>query len=72
MARITEGSVTKKLYLCDGLREDCRKTICYKFAERNDRSVCRHTEDIRHAIPRKGERKFACNGEYLVEVEEGQ
>lgn len=31
-------------YLCDGKKEDCKRTNCYK-----DGGECEHTEDIEHA-----------------------
>ena len=34
-------------YLCDGEKEDCKKTYCYKNTKKDP---CRHTKDISHAV----------------------
>ncbi len=34
------------LYLCDGEKPECKKSMCYK----NGRGECRHTTDVKHAI----------------------
>lgn len=34
-------------YLCDGEKDDCRKSHCYK---NTDLEPCRHTRDIEHAV----------------------
>lgn len=31
-------------YLCDGKKEDCKRTNCYKNG-----GECKHTEDVEHA-----------------------
>ena len=51
-------NVTKIFYLCDGKREKCKKTRCYKNG-----GECRHTTDINHALKfeRKGSDK---NGDF--------
>lgn len=38
----------KIFFLCDGEKEDCHKTHCYKQKEEKD--PCRHTTDINHAM----------------------
>lgn len=37
----------KIFYLCDGEKEDCEKTHCYKAV---DDGFCRHTTDVSHAL----------------------
>ena len=34
-------------YLCDGEKEECKKSNCYKNTKENP---CRHTKDINHAV----------------------
>ena len=60
-----EGLVTA--YLCDGCVEECKTGLCYRLKP-DGKCVCRHTRDIKHALPCKGERKFARLGNYLFEV----
>lgn len=60
-----EGLVTA--YLCDGCAEECKKVSCYRVNSTR-KYVCRHTFDIKHALPCKGERKFMRLGEYMFEV----
>ena len=38
----------KIYFLCDGEKEDCRRTHCYKNTD-DPVCVCRHTTDITHA-----------------------
>lgn len=60
-----EGLVTA--YLCDGCDEECQKASCYRVNQTR-KYVCRHTRDIKHALPCKGKRKFMRLGNYLFEV----
>ena len=36
------------MYLCDGEREGCKKTTCYKTVG-NVEDACKHTTDVNHA-----------------------
>lgn len=35
------------LFLCNGKKEDCKKTRCYK---NTDDDPCRYTSDVRYAV----------------------
>lgn len=39
--------VEMALFLCNGKKEDCKKTRCYKNI---DDDPCRYTSDIRYAV----------------------
>ena len=46
-----DGSKQRVLYLCDGEKRDCKKSICYKHGSKIDKGIiCRMTEDINHAL----------------------
>lgn len=47
MAKGIETNEKTIWYLCDGEKQDCKKTHCYK---NTDIEPCRHTRDIEHAI----------------------
>ncbi len=49
-------------YLCDGEKENCKKTYCYKNTEENP---CRYTKDINHAMNFRKE----THGKYEIYVE---
>lgn len=59
--------ILEKFYLCDGCNKKCKKGSCYRLKP-DGKCVCRHTRDIKHALPCKGERKFMRLGNYLFEV----
>ncbi len=56
-----ESKEEKIMYLCDGEKQDCRKTLCYKKG-----GECHYTSDVEHARSFKKEK----NGHDYVEKEE--
>ena len=60
------------LFLCDGEKEDCKKTYCYK---NTDDEPCKRTADINHAknfekMPHGGYREKEDGKTWEEEIEE--